>query len=590
MKRGYHLLEIANVHGGDFNYFKELVENISKYEKPNYGVKFQVFKYDLIALSSYSDFKIYEELFFSWKEWEELITLANKSKDVWIDIFDLYGVEAVERFQSMVYGVKFQASVLDNLEVFEALGKIDMTDKYLILNIAGLTITEIEEKIEIIKDKILCKEILLQVGFQSYPTPIEKSAIFKIKDIADLGYKVIYADHSNGDQEEAIWLPIMALHSGAYGIEKHIMLATRHTKYDFQASLDLDRLSMYIEQLNKYYVSLDRSFINDLEEKYLLKTIQKPIVNKTLQKGKTPSLGDFYFRRTDDDGLTFEEIQSLISEGYVLRNTVEKNRGLKKEDFKKPIVAVIVACRLKSTRLKNKALENIGDITSIEMCMKNILKIKEAQHVILATSDLESDAALKDYTYHDSVIFHKGDPEDVIRRYLDICDILGIDTVVRITGDCPYVSNEIVSTLYESHRKSGADYTAAKEFAVGTSAEIIEVSAMRKIKEHFTSAAYSEYMTWYFMNNPEHFKLNVVELPKDMVRDYRLTLDFQEDLDLFNHIEKHFFDTRKEFTLESMFNFLDENPDIASVNSNRVLKYKTDQELINTLNRETKIR
>ena len=41
-------------------------------------------------------------------------------------------------------------------------------------------------------------------------------------------------------------------------------------------------------------------------------------------------------------------------------------------------------------------------------------------------------------------------------------------------------------------------------------------------------------MTWYMRNNPEFFSLNILDLPEELVRDYRLTLDYQEDLDMFN--------------------------------------------------------
>jgi spore coat polysaccharide biosynthesis protein SpsF (cytidylyltransferase family)/sialic acid synthase SpsE len=587
---GYTILEIANVHGGDFKYFKDLVEELKVYPKPSFGIKFQVFKADLISLPSFSDFKLYEELLFNWEQWEEIIQQAAKTKDVWIDIFDLYGVEAVEKFGPMVHGVKFQASVLENYEVISALKSLDMSEKYLLLNIAGLSFSEIVAKVGYIKKAINCKEIILQVGYQNYPTDIAKSSVFKIRDLVAHDYQVIFADHSPGESEEAIFLPLMALHAGAIGIEKHIMLGDRPTKYDFQASITTNRLKVYNEQLKKYFSEIDRSFVNDKEAQYLSKTIQKPVLNRAVAAGKIPFEKDFYYRRTDEDGLMLSEIKELIDQGMVLRNNTSKDQVLRREDFKKPIVALIVACRLKSSRLKEKALLNIGDLPSIQLCMKNALRIPEAHHVVLATSDLESDSELKNHTFNKAVIFHQGDPEDVIRRYLGICDKLKIDTVIRLTGDCPLVSQEIASILLESHRSTGADYTAARDFAVGTSTEIIEVSALRKIKRHFGSAEYSEYMTWYFMNNPEHFKLNIVDLPEAYIRDYRLTLDYQEDLDLFKKIAEHFRKENKEYTLEELFNFLDNNPEIAQINGEKVLTYKTDQKLIDTLNDKTKIR
>jgi N,N'-diacetyllegionaminate synthase len=97
-------------------------------------------------------------------------------------------------------------------------------------------------------------------------------------------------------------------------------------------------------------------------------------------------------------------------------------------------------------------------------------------------------------------------------------------------------------------------------------------------------------MTWYFQNNREHFNVNVVDLPDEYVRDYRLTLDYQEDLDLFNAIQQYLDENKKEAGLMEIFEYLDGNPDIAKLNNHITLKYRTNQELIDTLNDKTKIK
>ena len=80
-----------------------------------------------------------------------------------------------------------------------------------------------------------------------------------------------------------------------------------------------------------------------------------------------------------------------------------------------------------------------------------------------------------------------------------------------------------------------------------------------------------------------------VDLPKDIIRDYRLTLDYEEDLQMFNIIEKYFTDNGLEYSIRALFEFLDNNPKVAEINSNLTLTYRTDTELIDTLNRVTKI-
>ena len=67
-------------------------------------------------------------------------------------------------------------------------------------------------------------------------------------------------------------------------------------------------------------------------------------------------------------------------------------------------------------------------------------------------------------------------------------------------------------------------------------------------------------------------------------------MDYQEDLDLFLEIEKHFTNEKKEYSIIELNKFLDDNPEVAALNSHLTLKYKTDQSLIDTLNKCTKIK
>ena len=45
-------------------------------------------------------------------------------------------------------------------------------------------------------------------------------------------------------------------------------------------------------------------------------------------------------------------------------------------------------------------------------------------------------------------------------------------------------------------------------------------------------------MNFYIRNNPSYFKINEIDLPKRLIRDYRLTLDYREDLEMFDALYK----------------------------------------------------
>ena len=584
-----YIIEVANTHGGNKDYVMSLIDEFSLFE--GHGMKFQPLHPDKIATSDFTWYPVYQELMFSPKEWNEIIKKAAITKKVWLDLFDTYGTQILEENLELIFGIKLQASVLYNEHVIQELIKIDCSGKKLIVNISAIEKDEIQERLDYLKSTINPEEILIEVGFQSYPTDLVDSGLVKLSYLKEyFSNPIVFADHIDGKLDDAIILPLIASLNGASYIEKHVMHSSLETKYDYFSSITIDIYTKLVEKIKNYKELEGKSFINKKEQTYLINSIQKPIAARNISKGKgICMISDLEYRRSNQTGLSALEIKNLISNGYILARNVKKGETFKREDFKKAVIAVVIAGRLKSSRLKRKALLPIGEITSIEKCIQSCLKLPETSYTILATSINEEDAELEQFTYSPQVLFHKGHPDDVIQRYLDIVNKLNVDIIYRVTADMPYVSDKVAEILLRKHFLQGADYTSAVEAAVGTAPEVINVQALREVKQHFPNADYSEYMTWYFQNNKEHFRVQLVDLPKDLIRNYRLTLDYQEDLDLFNKIQCYLDENKLPESIENIFAYLDANPEIAGLNSHITLKYKTDAELIATLNRVTKI-
>ena len=357
-----------------------------------------------------------------------------------------------------------------------------------------------------------------------------------------------------------------------------------------QTRTSLTRLpGKILKEIVKVWKSYSSRFIPIAEKIYLEKTIEKPIIKNKINPGQIVSKDDLIFRRTDKIGITIKKINEMQSNFYILNKELNKYSTLNVENFKKAKIGVIVAVRMKSSRLKNKAILLIYGIPSIERCLQNCLKFRFVDEVILATSTLREDQILKDYTLGGKVKFWQGDPDDVISRYIGACEKYNIDIVIRVTGDCPVISPEIAELLLKSHFKEGADYTGKNKCAVGSACEIYNVEALKRIILYFGKANYSEYMTWYLVNNPEIFKINIVNLPDALVRNYRLTLDYKEDLKMFNLLFKKLKQYNYGPNLLNIFKVLDNHPEIVSINSHLTLRYKTDKDLIENLNKVTKI-
>lgn len=587
--KSYLLFEIANSCAGSVKLTQKLIDSLPKID--NTGIKFQVYKYNEIALSDYEWYPVYKQTFVNAQNWKKIFVHAKKKGlDVWIDVFDLYSVEVLKNNLPIVTGIKLQSSVLNNLKVLMALSETIKDSRVkVMLNVAGRDLPNIKELIKDIKSNYFDNEIILQAGFQGYPTDKEDLTVSKVgvlkSEFPDT--TISYADHVDGSSLLAFDIPVFAVLAGAKHIEKHICLDRKNTKYDFQSAIEPYECDLLIYKLNEAEKILGTKFIPDKEAGYLKTTIEKPIASASLKTNDVINFKNFDFRRTGQEGLTVAEIKEYMRKKYVLKNNIKRGKPVTKKDLKKARIGVIIACRMKSTRLKHKAILPIQGLASIERCILNAKKIKSADEIILATSTLPEDQVLKKNALKHKVRFFAGNPEDVMLRYLGVAEKYKLDIVIRITGDCPIVSYEMAEFLLQRHFEKGNDYTGPKEYCTGQNSEVYNVNTLKKIMEYLGDARHSEYMTWYMITNKDIFQVDMTELPKEWIRTYRLTLDVQEDLDMFNALFEKL--GKKEVSIKNVFDVIDKNPWIHELNDAMVLKYKSDKKLIDMLNKETKI-
>lgn len=586
----YLIFEVANVHGGEREHLMALVERFKTFDYLRKGIKFQIFKPDLIALPDFEWYRVYRELYFDSRTWSEVIHAAHSGGDVWLDIFDNYGIEILQDNITMIHGIKLQASILENTEVYNRLRLVETEKFHLMINISGFELSEVHSLVQ--KFQALSPStLILQIGFQAYPTAIEDTALQKIPVLraAFPHAAICLADHAPASESFSRRVPVYGYLLGCSYIEKHFCISRQQSKYDHFSALEAGEMEEVLANLADVVHAKSGPFVSTAEYTYLAKSKQTPVLRWNVSRGAMLAAQDLCFRRTSQAGMTEAEIQLLQREGYILACDMQQYRALHRENFASARIGVVVACRMKSSRLKNKAILPIQGIPSVERCLASCLRVERVQKVVLATSILPEDAVLKDYVLDGRVGFFQGDPEDVISRFIGACEQYGIDVIVRVTADCPVVSAEIIDYLLMSHFEQAADYTGAAQVAPGSAGEIYNLEALKRILKLINKAPYSEYMTWYMRNNPEIFKINIVDLPRAMIRDYRLTLDYVEDMQMFEQLFGEL--ARRELppTLENIFQVLDNRPDIPALNQHRTLRYQTDAALIEELERMTKI-
>ena len=524
--------------------------------------------------------------------WKRIIKKSSSIGDVWLDLFDIYSVSILKKNLNYVHGIKLQASVLSNNEVYEGIKLLNLKKKKILINISGYSINRINELIY--KFSKLSINLILQIGFQSYPTLIEDASLGKIavlkKEYPHLS--LCMADHIDANDNFSKYIPGYAYILGCSYLEKHFCIDRKFTKYDFISSFNLSEMQELVDSFKALRKIKYKTFISKNETFYLKNTLQIPVTSKKIERGNLLNKKDLIFRRTSQQGLDFYKIIEIQKNKFILRNDIKQHKSINIKNFKKARIAAIVAVRMKSERLRAKAVLPLNKISSIERCLSQCQGIKTLNSkVILATSYLPEDLILKKYTLNKKIIFSQGDPDDVIKRYLDACQKYKIDVVVRVTGDCPLVIPEINEYLLDSHFDCGADFTYAENATIGTVGEIINTSALKKIYKYFKNANYSEYMSWYFKNNPKIFKINKVILPKNFFRkNLRLTLDYKEDLTMLRKVFKLLNTQKSPYSIDQIFNIIDKNKKICKINEKMKVKYMHDNNFIKFLKKNTTIK
>ena len=80
-----------------------------------------------------------------------------------------------------------------------------------------------------------------------------------------------------------------------------------------------------------------------------------PIASRLINEGSLITKKDLCLIKQIHQ-LTFNEILDLQSKKFIIKNQIEKNSTILFENFKKASIGIAVACRMKSSRLKRKAI------------------------------------------------------------------------------------------------------------------------------------------------------------------------------------------------------------------------------------------
>lgn len=248
-------------------------------------------------------------------------------------------------------------------------------------------------------------------------------------------------------------------------------------------------------------------------------------------------------------------------------------------------VGIVVVCRLKSVRLPKKALLHIGGYTVLHRCFSQCVQSGiEPHRIVLATSTHEQDDELVDafrqLQLDDCYLTHckhfRGSEDNVAERIIAAANMLGLRHIVRVTGDSPFVSYELMKTLIDSHIEHEADYTAFKNCALGLQSEVISLSSLHKLHKSIDTSK-SEFLTLYYRHNPTIFKTLYLDCPVKIAEGARFNLDYPEDYVFLNEVYTKtysFVEKQRDIRVGRIAKCVNDNPDLLILNKHKFPVYK----------------
>ena len=235
-------------------------------------------------------------------------------------------------------------------------------------------------------------------------------------------------------------------------------------------------------------------------------------------------------------------------------------------------IGIIVQARMGSTRLPGKILKQFyGGKTLLETLLENLHKVQGSK-VIVATSVNENNDQLEKFLTEKGELVFRGSENDVLDRFIKAAEANGVDGIVRICSDNPFMDWHGIAQLVEKAKASDADYIGFRIndkpsilTHFGFWGEFVRLSALKRVAETTEEGTPAhEHVTYHIYNHPDEYKCEWILCP-DFLQgrdDIRLTIDTPEDLINALKVYSDLKAQDENFTLQDVVAYLDSHEEI----------------------------
>lgn len=238
-------------------------------------------------------------------------------------------------------------------------------------------------------------------------------------------------------------------------------------------------------------------------------------------------------------------------------------------------VATIEA-RMTSTRLPGKVLMPVMGKPMLEYMIERVRRVPELDEIVVATTVNDTDQPIVDLAERLGISWFRGSENDVMGRVLNAAQSYGADVIVELTGDCPLIDPDVISSVIRCFSQGEADYVSnvpIRTYPLGMETQVFPTSILADAASLTQDPSDREHVSLYIYSHPERYHIVTVDsgLPKRW-HGIRLTLDTVEDFELIHEIFKTLYPSNPQFTLRDILALLRSRPELLGLNPGLVRK------------------
>ncbi len=242
------------------------------------------------------------------------------------------------------------------------------------------------------------------------------------------------------------------------------------------------------------------------------------------------------------------------------------------------VTGAIVQARTTSTRLPGKVLKELpwgSGISVLEQVIRRLKKARSLDRIIVATTGNREDDSICEIADRENVRYFRGPEKDVLSRYFYAARENGLETIVRVTSDCPCIDPAVVDLVVEEVSGNKVDYASnslKRTFPHGLDVEAFTMKALERSFKEAEKDFEREHVT-PFIYMTGQFQIKNLEAPKEFFApDIRITLDTTEDYALLCAVYDYLYPRNSFFGVKEIVEIFKVKPWLKFINGKIVQK------------------